>query len=170
MSMTTTLPQPNVPAPSSKPRNRDWWIPWTFVWAFLLLFIVDGILAYLAVSTQSGVVIDHAYERGLAYNTYLAEAEAQKARGWQSQITYENGALQIALTDKAGQPLKGATVSAQIIRPVRDGEDFGVALEETKSGIYSKAVSFPQKGSWNVRVSALWQGQPYKITQELVIR
>lgn len=170
MSMTTAAPLPNAPAPSPKPHNRDWWIPWTFVWAFLLLFVIDGILAYLAVSTNPGVVIDHAYERGLAYNTYLAEAEAQKALGWQSHITYENGELHVILLDKAGQPLKGAKVSAQIIRPAQDGEDFGVEMEEKTAGVYTQAVKFPQLGDWNVRVSALWHDKPYKAMQELVIR
>ncbi len=163
MSMTAS-------PPAKPPHNRDWWIPWTFVWAFLLLFVIDGTLVYLAVSTRSGVVVEQAYERGLAYNQYIAEAEAQKARGWQSQVDYDGQQLSFQLTGQDGQKLQGATVTAQIIRPVHDGEDFSLPLEESAPGVYISPVTFPQPGKWNVRISATWQNQPYQILQELIVR
>jgi nitrogen fixation protein FixH len=163
MGMTATPPAPAA-------YNRDWWIPWTFVWAFLLLFVIDGTLVYLAVSTRPGVVVERAYERGLAYNQYLAEADAQKARGWQSHVVYEGNQLSLALAGKDGQPLQGATITAQFVRPVHDGEDFTLPLEESAPGVYIKTVTFPQPGKWNVRISATWQNQPYQVSQELIVR
>lgn len=173
MSMTATPPTPDPPPTPRLTYNhkRDWWIPWTFVAAFLLLFAVDGTLAYLAISTQPGVVVEHSYERGLNYNLYLAEAEAQAKRGWQSQTVLNDKTLRFTLQDKDGQPLTGATVTAQMIRPLQDGADFNVTLEESAPGVYISQVSFPFPGNWDARISATWQNQPYHAPlQQLDVR
>ena len=152
------------------PLPRDRFIPWYFVGAFVLLFIINGIMVYTAVSTGTGVVTDKAYERGLAYNDFLAAQEAQQQRGWQGEVRYEAGQLVFNLKDKDGTALTGATVKAQIIRPVQAGMDFNLELTEAEPGRYVAAASFPQPGLWTGYIDAQWQGQPYRQAQDLVIK
>lgn len=149
--------------------KRDKWIPWYFVGAFLLLFVIDGLLVTIAVKTQSGVVVDKPYERGLAYNSYLAEAEAQAARGWKGRVDYQSGQVVFELHDKAGTPLTGATVSVTCRRAAHEGQDFTLALAESSAGSYVKDAQFPAHGQWIVEVSATWQNQPFSLQQTMFI-
>lgn len=151
------------------PRPSDKWIPWYFVFGFLIFITVDCVMAYLAISTNPGVVTESAYEHGLAYNHYLVEADTQKALGWQSRLTAEKGEILFVLKDAAGKPLQGAEVKVDFVRPSQAGHDFSAVLTETAPGQYTATPSFPERGLWNVRINATWQTQPYRLTQPLVI-
>jgi nitrogen fixation protein FixH len=151
------------------PRPSDRFIPWIFVAAFALLVVIDGFLVYIAVSTQTGVVTEQAYEHGLAYNGYLAEDEAQKARGWAGEVKLEeSGQLAFFLKGREGEPLEGAQVEAHIMRPAVAGQDFAVQLTETAPGRYEATPQFPTHGLWEVRISATWQNQPFRISRDVI--
>jgi nitrogen fixation protein FixH len=163
---------PTSPSPNERQDTpRDKRIPYYFVAAFLLLIVVDVVLVTIAVSTQTGVVVKNHYERGLAYNQYLADDEAQKARGWQGKLALadQGRAVSLTLLDKSGQPLSGAVVEVNLMRTVQDGMDFKVALAETAPGVYMKEVTFPQPGLWTAQASATWQNQPYRIETQIVV-
>lgn len=147
---------------------RDRLIPWYFVIAFVLLFVVEAALVTIAVSTQRGVVVDNAYERGLAYNHYIAEADAQAKRGWKGRLIYGGGAIAFTLRDKAGQPLSGADVKVTCRRSYA-GQDFTVTLAEGSAGGYMKSVEFPARGQWVLEVSAKWQNQPFVMQQTIFV-
>lgn len=144
---------------------RDKLIPWYFVAAFLLLFVVDGTMATLAVKTGSGIEIEHAYERGLGYNRYIEEAAAQKERGWQGGLLLKGRMIAFTLKDRQGQPLTGATVKADCLREAFSGQDFALNLKEVAPGVYQAEGDFPAAGQWIVKVSAKWQNYPYVLQQ-----
>lgn len=158
-----TDPLPKLPPQVRQDTPRDKRIPYYFVGAFVLLFIVDAILVTIAVTTQTGVVVDHHYERGLNYNEYIAENEKQKALGWQGHVELRDGnVLRFTLKDAAGKPLtKAEPVQVDIIRTVQDGMDFSATLAETAPGVYEKKIDFPKHGLWTVRVRTSWQNNPY---------
>lgn len=144
---------------------RDRLIPWYFVAAFALLIMVDGGMAYLAVHTNPGTVTDAPYQRGLAYNTYLAEAEKQATLGWKGHISYANDHLDFTLADKSGEKISGAKVVGAAVRPVSGGSDQQLVLTETVSGQYSTPLTLPLAGRWIIRIYATWNDQPYTISQ-----
>lgn len=149
--------------------KRDRLIPWYFVGAFALLFVIDGTLVTIAVRSQRGVVVDNAYERGLAYNQYLAEAEAQAARGWKTELQYSDGTLSFTMKDRENKPLTGATAEVAVRRAVDDTHDFTITLAEDGAGRYVKQVAFPAPGQWILEVKASWQKQPFVLQQTMVI-
>ena len=155
---------------AKKPPLKDRLIPWYFVAAFAVVFVVNGIFAYVAVSTNQGVVIEHPYETGLAYDDVLAEKYRQEALGWQSLVSYDHGALQFVLHDAQGKPISGATVTAHIERPIEKGIVKDVFLYETKAGQYQADLSFPTKGQWDITVSSLWKQQYHQTHKRLVVR
>ncbi len=53
-------------------------IPLYFILAFLVVFVVNGIFVYLAVSTNHGVVTENAYEKGLQYDHIVEEVRRLK--------------------------------------------------------------------------------------------
>lgn len=158
-----TDPLPKLPPQVRQDTPRDKRIPLYFVGAFLLLFIIDGILVTIAVKTQTGVVVDHHYERGLNYNEYIAENEKQKALGWQGHIAItDDNTLTFTFKNAQGEPISTPEpVQVEIIRTVQDGMDFSATLAETAPGVYEKKIDFPKHGLWTIRVRTSWQNNPY---------
>lgn len=149
--------------------RRDKLIPWYFVAAFLLLFVIDGTMAAIAIHTRRGEVIDKAYERGLAYNHYIKQAEEQAARGWKGSLTQQGNQIRFDLHGKDGAPLNGAEVKVSFRRAAFEGQDFELPLAETAPGVYVRTVSFPGRGQWLTEVSATWQQKPYILQQTIFV-
>jgi nitrogen fixation protein FixH len=61
-------------------KNDNIRIPLYFVMAFLVVFIVNGIFVYMAVTTNHGVVTENAYEKGLRYDEVVAEIRTLNAK------------------------------------------------------------------------------------------
>lgn len=154
---------------TDQPLPRDKYIPWYFVIAFVLLFALETVLVTTAVKTHPGVVTEKAYEHGLAYNQFIAEQEAQEARGWQGSLHLSGKLLRFELQGRDGAPLTGATVEAEIIRPVGVAYDFTADLKETSPGVYEAELAFPQPGQWKIGVQASWQNQPYRLQQTVFV-
>ncbi|MBY0427694.1 MAG: FixH family protein, partial [Alphaproteobacteria bacterium] len=110
--------------PIRKPIDK--YIPWFFVVFFLVLSCLMGWFAWLANSTDRGVVSTHAYENGIAYNHILEKQRAQDALGWDGQLTIDKTATSPAhadfvLLDKQHAPIKDAQVQLTLIRPTQGG-------------------------------------------------
>lgn len=144
--------------------KRDKWIPWYFVLFFVVVAAVNAVMVTLALRSYSGTVTDHPYEKGLAYNKVVAAANEQDALGWKAGILYKQGKLHYVLQDKNGIVLKPDMVEASISRPTQRGLDFALPLagEATQ-------VDFPEKGVWEVRVDALYQGKHHQHMQRIVV-
>lgn len=145
---------------------KDKWIPLYFVAFFAVIALVDGIFVYMAVSTQTGVVTEHAYEKGLAFNETLAEARAQPAL--QQSATFEDGLLRWRLADEGGAAITHADVSAHIKRPVQDGFDFDIKLEHKGDGLYEAAIQTPQKGLWQAGLKSVWDNQKFQTSLKFI--
>lgn len=144
--------------------KRDQWIPWYFVLFFAFIVLVDGIMVWLAIQTHTGVVTDHAYEKGLAYNLLLEAEQKQELLGWQSDIQYEAGILTVMLSDKHHRIIIPDVIKAQFTRPSQSKLDFDMRLNPQAT-----PVSFPAKGLWEVRIFATFNHQQYQHSKRLVI-
>ena len=158
----------SVMADTSKPIDR--YIPWMIAAFFLSFMTVDGIMAYLAIKTHSGLVTEQAYEKGLNYNQSIEALEAQEKLGWTSEISFNGTELEFVLKDKSGQGLDQAIVKAEFVRAVTSGHDFTLNLQDHGNGRYSAPVNFPLTGLWTVRIISECQGQPYQSSKELVVK
>lgn len=153
-----------------KPPLKDRLIPWYFVMAFGVVFAVNMVFVTLALQSNTGVVTENPYEKGLAYNQTIAKAKRQEALGWSSKVRYDNNQLSFHLKDKAGTPLPEAKITAFISRPLDAELRRNITLNEVSVGNYSTHIVFPYKGQWDVTVSAIWNNQQYQTTQRLIIR
>jgi len=129
------------PAPGGRPlRGRT--VLFILLGFFATVATVNGVMMYLAVSTFSGEVVAHPYERGLAYNHDIAEAKAQMARGWSVEAHVARSADGIAhVTAKTGQ--RGLVLRATLASPADKKRDVDVALVETTPGVYEGAAPLP---------------------------
>ncbi len=141
----------------SKTKKGDKWIPWYFVMFFLVIAAVDATFVMLAIKTQTGLVTDRAYEKGLAYNGVLNEAEAQRKLGIIHNVSYKSGKITWRLSTYNKTPVTDAKVRAKFFRAVQDGNDFELVLSDEGSGNYTAAPRFPLPGAWTARLEAQWQ-------------
>ena len=144
---------------------RDKMIPWYFVAFFVALALIDGVMVTIAVRTQTGVVTEHPYEKGLAYNRIVNAAEKQQSLGWKSDLNYAQGMLTFTLQDAAGKSIKPEKVIAAIRRPTQDGMDFSVQMNGGKA-----QVKFPKPGLWEVRMQAEVGNTQYQQIKRIVVQ
>ena len=120
---------------------------------FGLIFLVNGIFAYYAITTFGGGDTSDPYRKGLNYNDTVAEAAQDAERGWQAQLS--NGAapgrLVFSLTDRDGRPVSGLHFNGTISRPATDREDLTANFNETESGGYAATVRLAP-GQWIVQL------------------
>jgi nitrogen fixation protein FixH len=127
----------------------------TFLAFFLGIFVMNGVLIYWAVATNSGLVANEPYRKGLAYNERIAAGERQAKLGWTDQVEVtRDGTVVLALTDSAGQAVTGLKVEAVLGRPATNRADIRFALDETAPGRYRAQTAPLEPGSWLVALEA----------------
>lgn len=124
---------------------------------FVTFATVDAFFVYIAVQTHAGVVTEQSYEKGLKYNTALEQAKMQAEMDIKVKTSLDNNVLSVTLTDKSNAPLIGATVTAQLKRPVHQGYDFDLLLHHKGNGVYKKDVTMPLAGVWTAEIGIQWQ-------------
>jgi nitrogen fixation protein FixH len=115
---------------------------------FLFVGAVDGVMIYEAVTTFSGEVVAHPYERGLAYNRDIARAREQSLRDWSvearlSRLSGTETGIRVIAKDAAGADVTGAEVRALFAAPADLAKDIGVTLTETEPGRYVGRAAAP---------------------------
>ncbi len=151
------------------------WIPWAITGCFVVVIAVNISLAYFALHSDTGLVTAHPFELGTGYNAVLDEAAAEDALGWQGAVRFADagdghGTLTVALTDKGGTPLSGATISGRIVRPLGAFPDSDLDLKEAASGTFTAPVGLPQAGQWEARLVARRGNDVYQFQQRIVVR
>ena len=153
---------------------RDRWIPWYFVMFFLVVALVNAVMVTLAIRTLPGVVSEHPYEEGLAYNQTIAAAERQAALGFKGTMVFreearQRGAIRFSLHDKAGKPVTATRVTVSISRPTQAGHDQSLAMLPAGEGTYSADITFPMPGQWEARVFAYTAQGDYQQSGRIIV-
>jgi nitrogen fixation protein FixH len=152
------------------------WIPWLFVLVFIPVIAVNVLLIRLALTSNTGLVTDHAFDTGQSYNSVIAAGEQQAALGWQSAIDLQPAsrpeaphrvALTVTMTDASGKALSGLTVSGRVVSPVDPQPDIDAALVETAGGRYRQTFALPRAGQWELQLVASDGTARYAIQQRL---
>lgn len=152
----------------TSPKGTGKFIFICFLAFFGIVTLVNSTFIYMAIHTNSGVVTENAYEKGLAYNKVLEAARAQPAL--RNNLTYQSGKLKWEVSDEAGAPLKGGKAVAFLVRPIKDGSDFSLALTETAPGIYEGTPEFPVQGLWSARLDMQWNKEQYQTAQDFIVK
>lgn len=161
---------PTLTTPALTSRGR--YIPWLFVAGFAIVVAVNGIMITFAVGSFSGLYTPKPRERGLHYNTVVAEQKARDALGWRIDTSWraETGRLEVAVSDANGQPLAGARVAAELIRPVEKRAPVGVTLSPVDAGKFAGYVQLPVRGNWDLDLVIEHQGERFAQTRRLFLK
>jgi len=139
---------------------------------FCLFFITIGTInacfIYTALRTNTGVVTDNPYEKGLSYNKTISSAKSQPNLIEKAEI--KNGIFRWNVNDEHGLPVKNAKAKAIFVRPVKDGNDFEMPLREIKPGVYEAQPDFLKKGLWTAQLDLTWNNKQYRTTQSIIVK
>ena len=152
--------------------SRSRYIPWLFVAGFAIVVAVNATMFAFAVGSFSGLYTPKPRERGLHYNAVVAEQKARDALGWRIDTAWraETGRLEVFVTDAMGQPLAGARVLAELVRPVEKRPPVGVTLAMVDAGKFAGYVELPVRGNWDLDVVVEYQGDRFAQTRRLFLK
>jgi len=124
---------------------------------FGVMFAVNGVFTYFAVSTFNGLVTEGSYRKGLEYDKQLAAEAAQERLGWSADLALaERGEqLRFTLAGENGRPISGRQVRVRVGRPATDKFDRTVTLSETDPGVYTHDITLPGAGNWLASLEVL---------------
>lgn len=138
------------------PRIKGWHVLAGMIVFFGIIFFVNGIFLYQALSTHTGVIATEPYRKGLAYNERIAADEQQRALGWSEdfQLSAAGDKLVLKLSDAAGRPIAGLRIAGLIGRPSTTEHDVRLELSEPTTGIYEARFAALDAGTWMVNLEA----------------
>lgn len=145
--------------------------------AFFAVFAsVDAFFVMKALKTHTGVVTEQAYEKGLAYNETLAQAQYFVDQGVVSDIKYDDTAKHFEWNWKQEKAsAQGAlvldSVTLTMMRPSGNKDDRTLTLTQENAQQYSVSLRDLKKGLWVGQVSAKFQGTDftYHTEKEIVV-
>jgi nitrogen fixation protein FixH len=107
-----------------------------------------------------GVVSHDFHKKESLHNQYLRQIEHQRERGWQVRkgwlddpVANRPAAFRVVVQTPEGEPLAGATVTGQFLRPTSSRLDVAFALVEGAPGVYETKLQLPAAGRWNLVLS-----------------
>ena len=152
----TTCPVPASDR-SVKPWYRERW-PWLLIAGPALVVVAAVGTAYIAWSTDDGVIAEDYYKRGLLINRSLERgARGEALRIGAIVLVQGDGAAQVELSVLTGDALPSA-VTLRLIHATRAGNDRVVVLARDRDGAYRGRIAPLPPGRWMVSVETeLWR-------------
>lgn len=149
-------------------------IPWIFVIGMALVVAVNGVLIYFATTTWSGLSVERAYEKGLAYNRAIALAARQQALGWTFSVRLASDGdmtqVMVDAVDRDGRPIDGLQIEATLERPVEAGKRPPVALQAQGDGHYVASLDRLRPGQWQTTFVVTRGTETAAITHREIVR
>lgn len=117
---------------------------------FAVVLTPNLLMAWFAVSTFSGLVVDNSYVASQGFDRARA---AQEALGWTLRVEPEaDGVLRLGFTDTDGKIVHPASLEAVVGRPTTERSDLQLELQRAPGGYVAEADLDP--GNWVVMIAA----------------
>lgn len=104
-----------------------------------------------------GVISHDFHKKEALYNQYLQQVERQRQRGWQvdkgwlsEPVAGEPAVFRVAVRTREGEPLAGASVTGQFLRPSTSKLDVAFEMAQASPGVYESKLTLPAAGNWNL--------------------
>lgn len=120
-----------------------------FLGFFAVIFAVNGVFLYSALSTHTGVVAQEPYRKGLEYNQRIAADERQSQLGWkETTAVARDGRLVVEIADGQGKPVAGLKIVGTLGRPSTERFDHKLAFTEPAPGRYEASAGALEAGGY----------------------
>lgn len=147
----------SAPSPAN-PWYRERW-PWLLMAGPLIVVVAGFGTAWLAWSTDDGVVAADYYKRGLVINRQLERTGRGEALGLGAVLEVTpDGAARLELSGYADSAAVPRAVRARLANATRAGLDRVATLERGADGAYTGRIDPPPPGRWLVSVETdVWR-------------
>jgi uncharacterized protein len=146
------MPTPTSPSPT--PWYRERW-PWLLIAGPAVVVVAGAFTAWLAVSSDDGLVAADYYKRGLLINKELALANRAAELGIAARVSVTaEGAIDVELTRGAEPDSEAPALELELARPTKDGASVAAKLVAQGGGRYSGRVAPLTAGRWLVTLRA----------------
>ncbi len=138
------------PISVSKPWYRQLW-PWLLIAGPAIVVVASLTTAWIAASTDDGVIADDYYKRGLMINKELDRTARAEAMGLGAVLhVAPDGTARLEMSGlEATAP---AAVKLTLVHPTRAGQDRAVTLARAADGVYTGTLGMPMRGRWHVTI------------------
>lgn len=133
---------------------------------FGVIFVVNlGFLLPNAVGTFRGLETDSAYRTSQEFNTTLASAAEQQARGWNIEAFVERNPdgsayAEVTTRDRDGNMLPDMAGEITLARPADSNLDRPATLERISYGVYEAHFEDVPAGQWDLVLTLSEDGEP----------
>lgn len=149
--------------PNAQPRQQGQFTGWHMLALMIAFFgVIISVNVFMAMSSirsWTGLVVENSYIASQEFNTKLANAKAQAAKGWQGSLEYNDGALHFTLVDGTTTPLDIDSVTIDISRPIGVDGDQTLNLTQQPDHSYIANINMAP-GIWNAVIVATFADQP----------
>lgn len=135
--------------------------PWLLGMIGLIVVVLAVNVVFIWLSTHNrSTLIDRDYStRSRKSNAEVVSGlQEQKALAWKTTVKQPKAIVlgspagyEIGVTDRDGAPVSGS-VEVAAYRSADESKDFSTAFSEVSPGNYQGYISFPLKGSWELRI------------------
>jgi nitrogen fixation protein FixH len=144
---------------------------WHMLAAMLLFFAsiigVNLIMAYSAVSSFAGLVVDNSYVASQHFNEKLASMRRQQALGWTVDLDVLADAVTVDVRDAAGARV-ATRVDVEMTRPTTNRDDHFLHADQSLGPVHLPTVLTP--GAWDATLSLTAAGgETFLTTRRVVI-
>lgn len=119
---------------------------------FGVMFAVNGVFLYHAITSFPGEDVKKSYVQGLNYNQTLAARAAQSELGWVAEAGLRNDQLVFRLSDAGGAPVRGQLVIGELRRRATQDQDRQLVFSAASGGEYIAATSGLGAGQWQAQI------------------
>jgi hypothetical protein len=143
---------------SSLPAENKWYRQ-PYVWLVIIfpaMAVIGGIItAWLAVSTDDGLVADDYYKRGLEINKTLDREQAAKSYGLEALVTLDKNKKIVQVTLRGNDHFRNPeSVSLTFLHPTRGGLDRHVILRRVSGVSYESDLPDLPADHWYLQFEA----------------
>ncbi|AHF02002.1 FixH family protein [Thiomicrospira aerophila AL3] len=163
--------------------KRDWSKPWknpiVLMWFGVLMAVLmtNFFMVGMAISTNPGLVIDNAYERGKNHAAIIARRQEMEQMGWQLRVDMpiltEGRAERVTLNilDRDNVPFDVDSATLYFYRPSDKNLDGELVLQSAgSSGQYMADFELPVKGKWDLIVEVVKGDKHFSIGRSIMVQ
>ena len=143
-------------APAASGRElKGWHVLLIMLGFFGVMFAVNGVFLYHAITSFPGEDVKKSYVQGLNYNDTLSARAAQAELGWTAEAGLQDGELVFRLRDAEGAPLSNYAVIGEIRRTATRGADQAIIYNARANGEYFADAGALAPGQWSLRINVM---------------
>lgn len=137
---------------AAQPWFREPW-PWLLMAGPFVVIVAAFVTAWIAISSNDGLVADDYYKKGLAVDQTLAKSRLADELGIVAKLRLASDKVEIRLTSNKGEAAAApASLRVTLSHPTRAGLDQSAELGASESLVYIGQLRLPASGHWLVLI------------------